>query len=115
MTTRVLLVALVAALLAPAAKASRHATSATTVTVTMTEFRFALTKKVAPKGVVVFKLVNKGTVSHDFKINGKRSPTIEPGARRAFRVTFKKAGKYPYVCTLPGHAAAGMKGVLTLK
>jgi uncharacterized cupredoxin-like copper-binding protein len=27
-------------------------------------------------------------------------------------VTFSKAGTYPYLCTVPGHAAAGMKGVL---
>ena len=27
-------------------------------------------------------------------------------------VTFTKPGMYPYLCTLPGHAAAGMKGVL---
>ena len=27
-------------------------------------------------------------------------------------VTFTKPGNYPYLCTLPGHAAAGMKGVL---
>jgi len=27
-------------------------------------------------------------------------------------VTISKAGSYPYLCTVPGHAAAGMKGVL---
>ena len=30
-------------------------------------------------------------------------------------VTFKKKGKYPYLCTVPGHAAAGMKGVFTVR
>ena len=112
MYTHVLLVTLAAALLAPAAVASPRESTTTTVGVTMTEFKFTLTKKVVPRSVVVFKLVNKGTVSHDFKINGKGSAKIEPGAHGTLRVSFKKAGKYPYVCTLPGHAAAGMKGVL---
>ena len=30
-------------------------------------------------------------------------------------VTFKKKGKYTYLCTVPGHAAAGMKGVFTVR
>jgi uncharacterized cupredoxin-like copper-binding protein len=30
-------------------------------------------------------------------------------------VTFRKAGKYPYLCTVAGHAAAGMKGTFTIK
>jgi uncharacterized cupredoxin-like copper-binding protein len=33
-------------------------------------------------------------------------------------VTFKvpaKAGSYPYMCTFPGHYAAGMKGDLVVK
>jgi uncharacterized cupredoxin-like copper-binding protein len=29
-------------------------------------------------------------------------------------VTFLKAGKYPYLCTVTGHAAAGMKGTFTV-
>jgi uncharacterized cupredoxin-like copper-binding protein len=27
-------------------------------------------------------------------------------------VTFAQKGNYPYLCTVPGHASAGMKGVL---
>jgi uncharacterized cupredoxin-like copper-binding protein len=30
-------------------------------------------------------------------------------------VSFKKKGKYPYLCTVPGHAEAGMKGVFTVR
>jgi azurin len=40
------------------------------------------------------------------------------GAGEKVEVTFtapKVAGAYPYVCTFPGHFAAGMKGVLTVK
>ena len=92
--------------------------SATTVAVTAgkpSEFHFTLSKKVVAKGTVVFKVANKGTISHDFKIAGKRTPSIGAGKTSTLRVIFKKAGKYPFLCTLPGHAAAGMKGTLTVK
>jgi plastocyanin len=115
MLRRVLLLTLLAALLAPAAVASPRAARTTTVGVRMTEFKFVLTKSAVPRGLLVFKLVNTGTVPHDFKIKGKRSAKIRPGKRGTLRVTFTKPGKYRYVCTLPGHAAAGMKGVLRVR
>lgn len=40
------------------------------------------------------------------------------GAGEKVEVTFtvpKVAGKYPYLCSFPGHFAAGMKGTLTVK
>ena len=40
------------------------------------------------------------------------------GAGETVEVTFtvpKDAGKYPFVCSFPGHWAAGMKGTLTVK
>jgi uncharacterized cupredoxin-like copper-binding protein len=40
------------------------------------------------------------------------SRTTSPGKRSVLRVVFHRAGAYPYVCTVPGHAQAGMKGVL---
>ncbi len=88
---------------------------ATTVGVKASEFKFVLTKKTVAKGVVTFKVANVGTIRHDFKIAGKKTPLISKGKSATLKVTFKKAGKYPYVCTVPGHAAAGMKGVLTVK
>jgi uncharacterized cupredoxin-like copper-binding protein len=106
----VALAALVAA--APVA-AGPSASTATTVTVTMKEFKFTLSKKTVPHGKVTFKLVNKGSVKHDFKIAGKKSKMIAPKKTGTLIVTLKK-GKLAYVCTVPGHAAAGMKGKLTV-
>lgn len=40
------------------------------------------------------------------------------GAGETVQVTFtapRKPGKYPYICTFPGHYAAGMKGTLIVK
>jgi uncharacterized cupredoxin-like copper-binding protein len=106
----VALAALVAA--APVA-AGPSASTATTVTVTMKEFKFVLSKTKVPHGKVTFKLVNKGSVKHDFKIAGKKSKMIAPKKTGTLIVTLKK-GKLAYICTVPGHAAAGMKGKLTV-
>lgn len=98
---------------APALGARAHAAS-TSVTVTATEFHFKLSKTSVPHGTVVFTVVNKGHVGHDFKIAGKKTAVIAPGKSAKLRVTLK-AGKAAYLCTVPGHAAAGMKGRLTVK
>lgn len=39
------------------------------------------------------------------------------GPRKSDEVTFKltAAGEYPFICTFPAHAMAGMKGMLTVK
>ena len=104
----VALAALVAA--APVA-AGPAAATATTVTVTMKEFKFILSKKTVRHGSVTFKLVNKGALAHDFKIAGKKSKLIQHGKSGKLVVTLT-AGKHAYKCTVPGHAAAGMKGTL---
>ena len=79
------------------------------------EFKFTLSKKTVKKGIVVFKVVNKGMIAHDFKIAGKKTKSLAKGKTQTLRITFKKAGKYAYLCTLPGHAPAGMKGVFVVK
>ncbi len=84
------------------------------VTVTMTEYKFVLRPKTVKQGTVVFTAINKGSVAHDFKISGKKTSKIKAGKRGTLRVTFAKAGRFPYTCTLPSHAPAGMKGVLVV-
>lgn len=92
------------------AKATAHAAGATTVSVAASEFKFKLSTKSAKPGTVIFKVTNKGTIQHDFKINGKKTPLLSPGKSATLKVTFKKPGRYFYECTVPGHAEAGMKG-----
>ncbi len=106
---------------APAAHSAlteRAAATATTVNVTAgkpSEFKFTLSKRIVPVGTTTFKVVNRGKVRHDFRILGKKTASLATGETGTLRVVFKKAGKYQFVCTLPGHAAAGMKGTLTVK
>jgi uncharacterized cupredoxin-like copper-binding protein len=86
--------------------------AAATVTVTAKEFKFTLSSMSVPKGAVTFTVVNKGKLAHDFKINSKKTPLIQPGKKATLKVTFAKAGSYRYICTVAGHASFGMKGVL---
>jgi uncharacterized cupredoxin-like copper-binding protein len=106
-------VALAALVAAGPVAASSSTAAATTVTVTMKEFKFTLSKAKVPHGKVTFKLVNKGKLPHDFAIGGKKSKLIAKGKTGSLIVTLK-AGKLAYKCTVPGHAAAGMKGKLTV-
>jgi uncharacterized cupredoxin-like copper-binding protein len=104
--------AVVAGALAPRGHASAEAT--TKIKVTASEFKFVLSKKTAPKGTIVFTLVNKGKLPHDFKIAGRKTPKIGPGKTTTLKVTIAAKGKRAYVCTIPGHALAGMKGTFTV-
>ena len=79
------------------------------------ELRFTLSKRTVPKGAVTFTVTNRGRLQHDFAISGKKTRRLSAGKRATLSVTFRKAGRYPYVCTVPGHAAGGMKGTLVVK
>jgi uncharacterized cupredoxin-like copper-binding protein len=107
------LVAVVGVVAGPSLAARSHS-AGTAVTVTATEFKFKLSKTSVPHGSVTFTVKNAGHVGHDFKIGGKKTPVIAPGKSAKLTVTLK-AGKQAYLCTVPGHAAAGMKGKLTVK
>lgn len=93
--------------------AARSQTQATTVKVTaMDTLRFTLSKKSAPHGTVSFVVTNKGNLKHDFWIAGKKTILLGHNKSKTLTVTIKK-GKNPYKCTVPGHAAAGMRGTFT--
>jgi uncharacterized cupredoxin-like copper-binding protein len=104
---KLLALALVAALAAVAVPIALAAS----VGVTGKEFKFNLTTKSVRHGKVTFKFTNKGRLKHDFKIAGKKTALIKPGKSATLTVSLKK-GTYTYICTVPGHAAAGMKGKL---
>jgi uncharacterized cupredoxin-like copper-binding protein len=107
----------VLALASPAFAAGSHAVrahSSAAVTVTATEFKFKLSKSTVPVGTVTFSVVNRGKIGHDFKIAGKKTPIIKPGRSAKLNVVFKKKGRYPYLCTVPGHAKLGMQGTLSV-
>jgi glucose/arabinose dehydrogenase len=94
------------------AAAPAHKT--TSVTVTMRDYRFVLSRAKVPVGSVRFALVNRGATAHDFQIAGHRSRILQPGQKQTLTVTFAHASRQAYLCTIPGHAALGMTGVLTI-
>jgi len=85
-----------------------------TINVSASEFKFVLSSKSAKRGVVIFKVKNVGKLAHDFQISGRKTKMLSPGQSNTLRVTFLRKGTYAYKCTVPGHAAAGMKGVFTV-
>jgi|SRR5579875_1705210 len=96
-----------------------HAAPSAAVTVVHVkafEYKFKLSKTSIPApGTVKFVVKNTGKLLHDFKIDGKKTPLLQPGQTKTLTVTFSKPGSYSYLCTVEGHAALGMKGVFTVK
>lgn len=86
----------------------------TNVTVHMTEYHFELSLTSVPVGTVVFNVINDGKAPHNFSIAGQTTPDLAAGQTATLTVTFTSAGDQPYLCTLPGHAVAGMQGTLTV-
>lgn len=99
---------------APSA-AAPTTTSAVTVKVVLTEMKIAMSKKAVAKGTVSFSVVNKGQLRHDFKIAGKKTKMLAAGQSAKLTVKLAKAGRLRVLCTVPSHAAAGMKGTLVVR
>lgn len=87
------------------------------VTVKMSEYRFRLSTSTVRTGTVVFTIINKGQLPHDFSIQKlqKVSPLVQPGHTATMRVTFKRPGAYYYLCTVGAHVQYGMFGNLRVK
>ena len=99
------------------AGAQQSTVRAATIAVTAgkpSEFHFILSKKTAALGTVTFKVTNNGNLPHDFKISGHKTKLLSPGQSQTLKIAFKKKGSYPYLCTVTGHAAAGMKGTFKI-
>jgi len=90
------------------------ATATTRITVTASDFKFKLSRPNADAGKVVITLVNRGKTRHDIRIGGKKTKRLAPGGRTTLAVTLR-AGRAPFLCTVPGHARLGMRGTLAVK
>src|SRR5262245_30256683 len=95
-------------------QAGEKATLLAQVKVSEKEFKITLSAKTAKRGVVAFQVTNIGALQHDFEISGRKTKLLSHGQSDTLRVTFLRKGTYPYKCTVPGHAAQGMKGVFTV-
>jgi glucose/arabinose dehydrogenase len=107
-------VVLAAAGFAAAAWSRGGAPPTTAVRVVAHDFSFTLSRRTVPAGRVRFTVVNQGVFPHDFAIAGRKTPLLAHGKTAVLTVVFHRSGRFVYSCTVPGHAAAGMKGVLTV-
>src|SRR5215813_13068385 len=106
--------------------AKKAATTITVVAGKPSELKFQLSKSTKLKvGTYIFKVTDKGLGFHTFKFctvpvktaakntcTGKVTKLLKPGQSASFTVVVKKAGKYEFLCSVPGHAAGGMKGLI---
>jgi len=113
-TRTILLATLVLAAGALAAVTASAADSARVTAGKPSEFRFSLSKRSVVHGTVTFRVTNRGRVSHDFRIGGRKTKLLKRGQSATLRVTLRK-GRAAFRCTVPGHAVAGMKGTLTVR
>jgi len=87
-----------------------------TVTVSAFDFGFTPTAPtVDTAGRYAVTLKNTGTVAHDLTFSdGKTTGPVDPGKSATVDVDVPTAG-VSFICSVPGHAAAGMKGTISVK
>jgi plastocyanin len=69
----------------------------------------------AAPGDITIKVHNSGKIEHNLSF-GELGATkmLAPGAGATLKLSSVGAGEYEFVCEVPGHAQAGMTGVLTV-
>lgn len=86
--------------------------------IVLEDARFTPNRLDAKVGVPIrVTLTNRGTERHDLNFESLHMPglggaeaILEPGETRTLTLTFDEPGTHTFICTLPGHAAAGMTG-----
>ena len=72
----------------------------------------------AEAGSLELSSPNPSPIQHNIAVSGggvdEKGPVVGTGGTSTVKASLK-AGKYTFVCTVPGHAEGGMKGELTVK
>jgi uncharacterized cupredoxin-like copper-binding protein len=86
------------------------------VSVSATEFSFEPSSvEVASQTDFNLTLDNRGTLVHDLVVRGTGLHLVAgPGESASAGVPGLPAGEYEFFCSVPGHAEAGMTGVLVV-
>jgi uncharacterized cupredoxin-like copper-binding protein len=85
------------------------------------ELKFNKTKFTVKAGKVRLVMTNPKSSGqqHGIAVKGngldKDGKIVNPGKTSTVTVTLKKGKTYTFYCPVPGHAAAGMKGKITVK
>ena len=86
--------------------------------IVLQDLRFVPNRLDAKVGApLTVRLTNSGTERHDLNFESLHMPglegiesILEPGETRTITLRFDTPGVHTFICTLPGHAAAGMTG-----
>jgi Cu+-exporting ATPase len=92
--------------------------SAVRLDVVARDVRFEPASATVPAGEwVVITLRNEDPIFHDLEVEGLANVDVaaRPGQTASIRVRLDRPGTYEYVCTVPGHAEAGMTGTLVVE
>ena len=81
-----------------------------------TEMRYTPSSIAVAAGDIPVVLHNNGIVIHDLRIEGKPTYLVEAAPGRTSTATWTLGkGRYRIFCSIPGHRAAGMQGVLEVR
>jgi plastocyanin len=118
MTRLLVLSILVLAFAAPVAAAPTRGRATTLrISALAAGLRYSTTHLKAPAGRVTIVMTNTSVLRHDIAIKGHgiyvKGAIVAKGGASRVTATLKR-GIYEFLCTVDSHAAAGMKGTLTI-
>ena len=117
------LAALVAAAVGSAIRDSQDTQSSGAASIVLEDLRFSPNQLNATVGEpITVRLTNRGLERHDLNFPSLHMPRLagvesilEPGESRSITLRFDEPGTHTFICTLPGHAAAGMTGAVFVR
>jgi hypothetical protein len=81
---------------------AQAAPAPTRVTLTMTERACTASRRQLKVGAAMFAIVNRSRRARRFAVAGRRSQFLRRGRRAKLKVTFRRAGRYPFTCMARG-------------
>jgi plastocyanin len=94
--------------------AAGAAPSTPVVDITLTEFMMTPAMVTVPPGDVTVRVTNNGTLVHNVTFVERKVATrdLQPGESQTLTLKNVTAGDLNFICTIPGHADSGMKGMM---
>ena len=91
------------------------AAGATTVNVTLSDYKITLDQEKIPAGPVTVVVTNTSATPHNFAIPGLgKTKNLNKGESETLQLGSLEPGTFAYVCEIPGHKDLGMSGKLVV-